>query len=612
MNSALPFAGMVGVDAALDALRLLAIDARLRGVVLGAPVGSGKSTLARASTVLFGDAVPFVELPLGSDEDGLLGGIDIEATLRTGRRMVRHGMLARAHCGVLYVDALNLLPDAVVNILLGVIDTGHVRLEREGVSHHIPCDMRMIATYDPAEGLPRRHLLDRLGLMVLLPRESSAAQRYEILQRHYATDATQWHELSALEAGLIREARDLLPQVSISDTQHAQLVDLALRAGVEGQRVDLFAVAAACAAAALNLRTSVTHEDLDTAARLVILPRATRDLSADAPPPEQSAPPPPAADDSAGADAGQDTPPPPHAESDDGDAGAPNDDTLHVPEDEVLSALTSELPLNLADLPFRTIRRGRTGSRGAVSGMRGRHIRSTAGDARRARIDVSATLRAAAPWQPLRKVAAQTRTVSLRSDDVRVKRYRSKAGVLFCFVVDASGSMALNRMRQAKGAVQHLLQQAYVHRDRVALLAFRGNTCDVLLPPSQSVELARRSLDVLPTGGTTPLAAALLGCIDIAKHARSRGIMQCVAIFLTDGRGNVSIQPGTDVGTETAVLATAVANEGIKSVVVDTQRSYLSRGEGRKLASMLAGEYIYLPQANGGDIAEAAVALTYH
>lgn len=191
MNSAMPFAGMVGVDTALDALRLLAIDPRLRGVVIGAPVGSGKSTLARASTVLYGAQVPFVELPLGSDEDGLLGGIDIEATLRTGRRVVRPGMLGRAHHGVLYVDALNLVPDAVVNILLGVIDTRMVRLEREGVSQHMACDMRVIATYDPAEGLPRRHLLDRLGLMVLLPRESSLAQRYEVLQRHHAGDLTQ-------------------------------------------------------------------------------------------------------------------------------------------------------------------------------------------------------------------------------------------------------------------------------------------------------------------------------------------------------------------------------------------------------------------------------------
>lgn len=275
-----------------------------------------------------------------------------------------------------------------------------------------------------------------------------------------------------------------------------------------------------------------------------------------------------------------------------------------------MAALLTELPMSLNDLPFRTIRRGRAGSRGATNGTRGRHIRSTAGDPRRARIDVPSTLRAAAPWQPLRhKNAHSARRILLRVDDVRVKEFRSKAGVLFCFVVDASGSMALNRMRQAKGAVQTLLQQAYVHRDRVALLAFRGVQCDVLLPASQSVELARRALDILPTGGTTPLAAALLGTIEVAKQARGKGIQQCVALFLTDGRGNVGLQDGVAIDAEITTLAAAVAAAGIKSVVLDTQRNYLSRGEGRVLAEKLAGEYIYLPNASGADIAQTAVAL---
>ena len=620
MTAVLPFSGLVGVAAAHDALRLLAVDPRLAGVAIGAPVGSGKSTLARSSTVLFGQATPFVELPLGCDEDALLGGIDIEATMRTGQRVARPGLLGRANRGVLYVDALNLVPDAVTNVLLGAMDTGVVQLEREGMSQRIDSRLCVIGTYDPAEGLPRRHLLDRMGLLVLLPRESDVAERHEVLLRHQQRDMRQWHEMSALEAGLIAEARQLLPQVTITEAQQQQLVDLALRAGAEGQRVDLFAVAAACAAAALDLRVMVNHDDLDVAARLVILPRATRDIveAAPPPPPDQSPPPPPPQQQPAppSDDPSQQTPqpPPPDAnhDGDDGENQAPTQQSeeMAIPDDEVLTALTTELPLSLNDLPFRSVRKGRAGSRGMVEGTRGRHIRSNSGDPRRARIDVSATLRAAAPWQPMRKQALTHERIALRADDVRVKRYKSKAGVLFCFVVDASGSMALNRMRQAKGAVQHLLQQAYVHRDRVALLAFRGSECELLLPPSQSVELARRSLDVLPTGGTTPLAAALLGTIDVARQARTRGIMQCVALFLTDGRGNASYQRGVDIAEEIAILANAVANEGVKSVVIDTQRNYLSRGEGRKLAGQLRGEYIYLPQASGGEIANVAVSLT--
>ena len=593
---ALPMAGLVGMQAAHEALQLLAVDPRLGGVAIGAAVGSGKSSVARSSMALFGPTAPFVELPLGSDEEALLGGIDIEATLRTGRRTIRHGLLQRANGGVLYVDALNLIADSVVNILLGVLDSGVIRLEREGISQQIASTFRVIGTYDPQEGLPRRHLLDRMGLLVLMPPHTSTDERQQVLRHHLSPDVAHWHELDVLQAELVAEARALLPSVTMTPAQQQQLVSLALRAGVEGQRVDLFAVATACAAAALDLRTSVSHDDLEAAARLVIMPRATRDVTDDQPMPP---PPPPPAPAESQAD-----------ESNDGDTTPPEAESeLQVPDEEVLEALTCEVPIQLADLPFRTIRRGRSGSRGAVSGTRGRHIRSTPGNPRRARIDIPATLRSAAPWQPLRQAQRDDRHLSLRVDDIRVKQYRSKAGVLFCFVVDASGSMALNRMRQAKGAVQHLLQQAYVHRDRVALLAFRGSNCELLLPPSQSVELARRALDVLPTGGTTPLAAALLATIDVAAQARSRGIMQCVALFLTDGRGNVSLQRSHDVAEEVQVLANAVVAAGIKSVVIDTQRNYLSRGEGRKLAELLQGEYVYLPQATGADIAATAVAL---
>ncbi len=602
MAHPMPMAGLIGIDTALEAIRLLAVDARLGGIAIGASVGSGKSSLARASVGLFGTRSPFVELPLGSDEEALLGGIDIEATLRTGARTARSGVLARADGGVLYADALNLLPDSVVNILLGALDTGSVQLEREGMSQQIACRFRLIGTYDPAEGLPRRHLLDRIGLLVMLPGQSSATERRDVLMHHHHPAYDHWHELATLDAALIDQARALLPEVVITSEQQYALVDLALRAGVEGHRVDVFACAVACAAAALDLRTSVSSADLDVAARFVVLPRATRDVLPPEPASTAQQPPPP--------------PPPPAA-----DASPPDDDEheaeqqpapqeLTPPTEEVMAALLTELPMSLNDLPFRTIRRGRAGSRGATNGTRGRHIRSTAGDPRRARIDVPSTLRAAAPWQPLRhKNALTARRILLRVDDVRVKEFRSKAGVLFCFVVDASGSMALNRMRQAKGAVQTLLQQAYVHRDRVALLAFRGVQCDVLLPASQSVELARRALDILPTGGTTPLAAALLGTIEVAKQARGKGIQQCVALFLTDGRGNVGLQAGVAIEAEISTLAAAVAAAGIKSVVIDTQRNYLSRGEGRVLAEKLAGEYIYLPNASGADIAQTAVAL---
>jgi magnesium chelatase subunit D len=261
-------------------------------------------------------------------------------------------------------------------------------------------------------------------------------------------------------------------------------------------------------------------------------------------------------------------------------------------------------------LPFHTLRRGRSGSRGSTAGTRGRHTRSLPGDPRRARIDVVATLRAAAPWQRIRNQASginiQHSAFSIQHSDLQVKQFRNKAGALFCFAVDASGSMALHRMRQAKGAVHALLQQAYVHRDRVALIAFRGTTAETLLPPSQSVELARCPLDRLPTGGGTPLAAALLHALTIAQQAHSRGILQTLLVLLTDGRANVGVRAGRgEIEQELQQLGRAVIDAHLHAVVVDTQRRYLGCGEAQRLAGWLGGAYIYLPNAHGEQIAAA-------
>jgi magnesium chelatase subunit D len=651
MSLPLPLPALVGLDTAQQALLLLAVEPRLGGVILAAPAGSGKTSLARGFRALLPDGAPFVELPLGADEDSLLGGIDLEATLRAGTRVPRAGALARAHNGVIYVDGLNLLPDSSANLLLSALDTQEVRVEREAVSLRQPACFSLLASYDPAEGLPRRHLLDRVGLLAVLPGTADAAQRAEVVRRNLAQAAigsrqsagreplaancrlptAAWDDELDLLRGLVLAAREQLPRVAIAESQIEQLLAAAVAFGVQGHRADLFAVRAACAAAALALREAVEEEDLALALRLVVLPRATRAptnddrRATDEQPPTADTPTTgqePGVDNQEGAGATAE-PPANSAEAAELTQHSMSETHSSLPDEQILEALAAELPLDLAELPFRAVRRGRSGSRGTTGGRRGRHVRSTHGDPRRARIDIAATLRAAAPWQYIRdqgsgvrdqkslswSPTADPRPLRLNADDLRVKQFRSKAGALFCFAVDASGSMALHRMRQAKGAVHTLLQQAYVHRDRVALLAFRGACADVLLPPSQSVELARRALDLLPTGGGTPLAAALLCALDVARQARGRGIFQTVLVLLTDGRANVGLRSGRDgVEDELRLLGKQVAADGIQAVVVDTQRSYLSHGEARRLASWLGGEYVYLPNASGAQIAGAAVA----
>lgn len=613
VTTQLPFPALVGLELAQQALLLLAVEPKLRGVALAASAGTGKSSLARGLRALIADdpaqPAPFVEIPASVDVENLLGGLDLEATLRTGSLVMQPGVLAKAHGGMAYVDGLNLLTDASANLLLSVMDDGELRLEREGMSQRTPARFSLIGSYDPAEGLPRKHLLDRIGLIVPLPGEVNADQRKTVLRHNLLTPDDNWTaDIDALR-GILQAARQHLPNVAISSEQMTRLSVTALQFGVEGHRVDLFAVRAACAAAAFDLRDEVDDEDLELAVRLVIFPRATRIPT---PPPEeqnqqQSQQP---------EQSNHDQPPPPEsADNDRSDDQLDDEQTSALPDmlapqpDQILEALEAELPDMLEDLPFQNLRRGQTGSRGSTDGKRGRHIRSVPGKPSQGRIDIVSTLRTAAPWQRLRqnvhmKGNGHGDRVYLEADDIRIKQFRSKAGALFCFAVDASGSMALHRMRQAKGAIHTLLQKAYVNRDRVALIAFRGDAAEVLMPPTQSVELAKRALDLLPTGGGTPLASALLLGVDVAEQARRRGILQTVLIVLTDGRGNIPLHAGANPQEELQQLGSFITESPLRVVVVDTKRSYLSRGEAKQLAGWLHGDYAYLPNASGEELGD--------
>jgi magnesium chelatase subunit D len=584
----LPLPGLVALDTPRLALLLLAVEPRLRGIAFAGPAGSGKSALLHGLAALLPD-LPFEMLPLGSDEEALLGGLDLEATLARGARVVRHGLLARADGGLLAAEDCNLLPEGTVNLLLGALDAGEVRIEREGLSLRSPCRLRLVATFDPAEGPPRAHLLDRVGLIVPLPRLAPAGARGEIVRRHLSPAADLWEEDLAVLRDVIAVARESLGDIRLSEPQARELTRAAVALGVQGHRADLFAQLAARASAALALRDAVQREDLELAVRLVLVPRATQQPTAPPtePPPATETPP----------QSSEDSPPDPPTEP-------PADGDVELTE-EVLAALAIDLPDVLATLPFRSARGGRSGSRGSTDGTRGRHVTSVPGTPREGRLDVIATLRAAARWQRLRPHGV--RQVVVRGEDIRIKRFRDKAGALFVFAVDASGSMALNRMRQAKGAVHALLEKAYVNRDRVALMSFRGQGAELLLPPTGSVELLRRAVDQIPTGGGTPLAATLVAALEVAQQARRRGLHNVVLVLLTDARANVGLKADrAGVEDELRQLALLTAASGLKALVIDTQRSYLSQGSAQKLATWLGGQYLYLPGASGATIAAAA------
>jgi len=445
------FTDIVGMDLAKKALMLLAIDPALGGVVIPSAVGSGKSTLARAFAGILPEGTPFVELPLNVTEDRLIGGVDLEATLASGVRVVQHGVLSKADGGVLYVDSLSLLDSSAISHIMDAMSRGEVLVEREGLSEVHPADFMLVGTYDPTDGEVRMGLLDRIGIIVPFTAQNDYRARKEVVNIVTGSrDPEDVRDELRMMAGFLDAAREMLPKVGITPEQVQALIQTAISLGVEGNRVDVFTVRAALASAALNQRSDVDDEDMKLAIKLVLIPRATRmpereESAEDMPPPEEEPPPPD--EESEEEDDSQ------QPDSPDADAEEEQEETPDMIEELMMEAIETELPDNILNISLASKKKSTSGSRGeALNNKRGRFVRAQPGEMRSGKVALIPTLISAAPWQEARKrdqkMAGRQKTALLISkDDVKIKRFRDKSGTLFIFMVDASGSMALNRMR---------------------------------------------------------------------------------------------------------------------------------------------------------------------
>lgn len=581
---------------------LLAVDpVGLGGVWLRGPAGEARdawlSTLRRALP----PDTPWRRVPLQVDDERLLGGLDLAASLAAGHPVRGSGLIEQTAGGVL---------------LLPMAERAQARLAaRLALALDANADIALLAL---DEGLP--------------PDEAVAP----VLAERLALVVTP----SAVEPAMdlpfdLADARQALAQIPFDADAVLALCSAAQALGIESLRPSLQAWRVACVAAACAGHERVEQEDAELAARLVLSPRARTlpvspesmqaDPPASGPPPETPAetstgqPPEPAPTTAAQAE----TPDAPQSA-----APEPPTDTLQPAAttstsaeplcDQLIASATAAIPAGLlAALTGATARRraspvGRSGTLSASAS--GRSIGARRGLPRgNTRLDLLATLRAAIPWQRVRLrerdqsgLPLWAGRLLLKRDDFHVRRTQSPQQTTTVFVVDASGSQAVQRLAEAKGTVELLLADCYVRRDQVALIAFRGQAAQILLPPTRSLVRARRSLCELPGGGGTPLANGIDAATELALRLQAREGGRAQIVFLTDARANIDRagRPGREAAMQDAMLAARrLAATGLRSLLIDT--ALRPQPAAQTLAHAMAARYLALPMGQAAAVSKA-------
>jgi magnesium chelatase subunit D len=560
------FTEFVGHEKAKLALILNAIDPRCGGVLFVGERGCGKSTLARLFPALLPEETPFVELPLNATEEALLGAIDFEEALRSGARRMQQGILSRAAGGFLYIDDVNLLPADILGLL-------------------VRADSPIIASMNSGDAPISPHFLDRFGMAVAWSRITEPAQRIAIVKAAIGTPSGSGGD--GLRA-VVRNARERLAAVRVPRAVEDYVVERCQESLAAGHRGDLFLRCAARAFAAFQGRGEVSREDVDAVIPLVLEHR--RRMPSPPPQEQEEQPPPPQNDATPPPDSAENSAEPSSAES----APAESAGERESKPREQIFGVGEVFPVRRLHFRRDRLKRGSSGRKlkSLSSDKRGRYVRSriqgSLGD-----IALDATIRAAAPWQ---KARGENGKLDIQPGDIRYKQREKRISHLAVFVVDGSGSMgAQRRMVATKGAIESLLVHSYQKRDKVAMILFRKDHAEVILPPTSSVHLASRLLRAIPVGGKTPLSSGLLLAYELVRRTLLREPETRILLTLiTDGRANHSVtstSPAEEVKRAAALLCELRSTEFL---VVDTEKKsgLVRTGSARVVAEQLGATYV--------------------
>jgi len=578
--------------------------------------------------------IPLVELPIGATEDRVVGTLDIERAIKTGEKHFEPGLLIAANRGILYIDEINLLDDHLVDVLLDAAAMGVNYVEREGISFSHSAQFILVGTMNPEEGELRPQLLDRFGLAVNIKGIPEQEAREEVIRRRIAFEKDPPSFIAAWEGEQkrvrkqIEEAKKLLPKVHLGEEMLKLITQICIDFAVDGHRADIVMHKTAATLAAYYGRDKVYKEDVKEAAELALLhcrrrqpfekPQLNQDQleksiqkwQQNKSSQEQNQE--KAQDKENQSQEKQKEKPDtsPNNSSGDSSPGKNSDDS---PDEEEKSGkeqvFQAELPYQLkriaapvSDQVFRSQTGRRSKSR--TNSKTGRYVDSFIPQGKITDLAFDATLRAAAPFQARRKKESSSEnSLNIKKHDFREKVRERKIGNLIMFILDASSSMAAEeRMVATKEAVLSLLLDAYQRRDQVGMVVFRGEKAELVLPPTNSVELAQRQLTELPTGGRTPLAHRLkLGLDTIKKYLQRDKYALPLLVLISDGRANVNLSDGNPV-EEAKKIAREIKTASIKSIAIDTEQGFVTFRLVKQLCTEMGGAYLQLEELKSAPI----------